>query len=431
MTRAIDYGDPMVSAGKGAGMAAAALTVLMVIGAGCQEPRTEGSALPPEPVRSVPARASVEEVRNPQAPTSGGAPALQTPGSASPVSEETPPGVTTNEDASAAKDLPTKADEPGSAGPAVELTLKFVSGQAVTYKVTTESQKSVEWKGAPAAKPEQFADGRSGHRIELTFEQRVLQALDDGSAVLEITIKGLRYVGESVNQIVLDFDSARPADAGNPLAKLIDRSYQVKMSPRGQVVEVSNVGPARLAVQGTLPGSTVAQKLLAEDEIRNRHEIAALSTLKDPALRPGQTWSSIKVFSFDQLGAKTYERVYTLKQAGRGGLAPSETVGPESSGASPTRASPPRLAVVEMKAIPSAAKATELYRQRAGNPFTGMSDNADSYQGRLVFDLDNGQVREYGERMQNEWILFDPGSAQDPAAIRMVARRLYQLEQVQ
>ncbi len=318
---------------------------------------------------------------------------------------------------------PATSTETGKAepsGPAVELTLKFVPERATTCKITTELQKSVEWKGSAASKPAKFTDGRTGNHIELTFEQKVRQVEDDGSATLEVTIKGLKYVGEVVNKVVLDFDSARPADSANPLAALVGKSYRVKMSPRGQVLEISGVEPVRQAMQGGLPGQSVALRLLSDDEIRNRHEIATLSALKESTARPGQTWSSIRTFSFDDLGSKTYERVYTLKQAG---------------GASPTLQtanSKDRLAVVEMKAIPSAARAAELH-QGPANPFARMSDNIDSYDGRLVLDPDTGQVREYVEQMYNEWIIADPSSMQtgQPTAIKMAAKRLHRLEWVQ
>jgi len=85
-----------------------------------------------------------------------------------------------------------------------------------------------------------------------------------------------------------------------------------------------------------------------------------------------------------------------------------------------------------MKAIPSAAQAQELHQRQAANPFVSLSDNTDSYEGRLVLDLDRGQVREYTEQMQNEWIIADPSSMQtgQPTAIKMAARRLHRLEQV-
>jgi hypothetical protein len=392
------YGDPMALAGKFAGTVAGILIVWVLALAGCQGQRAEAPAMRFEPAGNGFAGASSPEA-------SAGAAALQTSNLQPPTSEKTPEGVTPNE----AKKMPTEVEKPEPSGPVVELALKFVPGQATTYKITSEQQKSIEWKGSPSAKPAQFTDGRSGTYVELTFEQRVQQVQDDGGAVLEITIKGLKYVGEAVNKVVLDFDSTRQEDAGNPLMKLVGKGYQVKMSPKGQVVEISNVGPVRQAVQGSLPGHNVALRLLADDEIRSRHEIVALSALKGRSVRPGQTWSSIKTFSFDDLGAKTYERVYTLK---------------------PVQQSNGRLAVVEMKAIPSAALAEELYKRQKANPFAGMSDNTGSYEGRLVLDLDSGQIREYTEQMQNEWIIADPTSGQNPAAIRMAARRLHRLEQV-
>jgi len=308
----------------------------------------------------------------------------------------------------------TQRAETGKAepsGPAVELALKFVPEQAATYRLTTESWKSVEWKGAASAKPPKFTDGRTGSHVELTFEQRVEQVQDDGNAVLGITIRRVKDVIESVNKVVLDFDSARPADSDNPLAALVGKSYRVKMSSQGQVLEISNVEPVRQALQGNLPGHRVAARLLSDEEIRNRHEIVALSALKDRQVHPGQTWSSIRTFSFDDLGAKTYERVYTLKQV------------QQDKG---------QVAVVEMKAIPSAALAEELHKRQTTNPFVSMSDNTDSYEGRLVLDLDRGQVREYVEQMQNEWVIADPVAVQAgrPAAITMAARRLHRLEQV-
>ena len=149
-------------------------------------------------------------------------------------------------------------------------------------------------------------------------------------------------------------------------------------------------------------------------------------------MRPGQTWSSIKTFSFDDLGAKTYERVYTLKQVVSSQLSVPGSPLSAADGQPPTGNSGGRQAIVEMKAIPSAAQAEQLHKQQTVNPFAGLSDNTDSYEGRLVLDLDRGQVREYVEQMQNEWIIADPSSMQtgQPTAIKMAARRLHRLEQI-
>jgi hypothetical protein len=393
-----------VRADRLAGIGSGVFILMMLAVAGCQGQRAEGPATRGEPVDSMSATPS-----SPKAASSGQA--LQTSNFKPQTPQETPDGVTTSQTASESRRVSAEAGKPEPSGPAVELALKFVPGQVATYRLTTEFYKSVEWKGSPAAKPAKFTDGRTGSHVELTFEQRVLQVQEDGNAVLEITIRGVEDVIESVNKVVLDFDSARPADSENPLAALVGKSYCVKMSPQGQVLEISNVELARQAVQGVLPQHRVAARLLSDDEIRNRHEIAALSTLKERQVRPGQTWSSIKTFSFDDLGAKTYERVYTLKQV---------------------QQDEDRQAIVEMKAIPSAAQAEQWQKQQAVNPFAGLSDNTDDYEGRLVLDLDRGQVREYVEQMENAWVIADPTSLQtgQPTAIRMAARRLHRLEQV-
>ncbi len=85
-----------------------------------------------------------------------------------------------------------------------------------------------------------------------------------------------------------------------------------------------------------------------------------------------------------------------------------------------------------MKAIPAAGAAEGAGGRATINPFDKLSDNSDSYEGRLVLDLDRGQVREDVEQMQNEWIIPDPASVAkgEPVAIRMAARRLHRLERL-
>jgi len=411
-------------AGRLTGVVTGVLTLAMLAVAGCQGQPVQTVGVPaagkPPAGVSHPEAAQSEQSspvsESPVHAPSGVAPASIAPTPALP--EVQPAGE---------KAGPAQAE---ATGPAVDLTLTFVPEQAATYRITTELQKTVEWKGAQAARPDRFTDGRTGNHIELTFAQRVEQVEDDGDATLQITIQALKYAGEVVNKVVLDFDSARPEDAGSPLAALIGRGYQVRISPQGEVREISGVEPVRQAVQGILPAHRVAQRLLSDEEIRSRHEIAALAALKDRPAHPGQTWSSLRTFSFDDLGAKTYERIYTLGPVIEGRASVSGSQAPAADRQPPADNLPGRTAVVEMKAIPSAARAEELHQGSPANPFAQMSDNTDSYTGRLLLDLDRGQVREYREQMQNEWIIADPRSVQTgrPTAIKMAVRRLHRLE---
>jgi hypothetical protein len=301
--------------------------------------------------------------------------------------------------------------EPDASAPAADLTLRFVPGPTIAYTAVVEQGKSVTWGGAPEAKPAGFNDGRTDNRTEVTFEQKVLSVDEAGNAAVEITIRALKHVNRITNEVKLDFDSTRQADAADPLARLIGQSYRIKLSRRGEVLEVVDAVQARAVVAGDSPSQRMGQRFLSDPEIKDRHTIAALAGLNTEPVRVGQSWSSIRGFSFSWMGSKSFERIYTLKEAS------------ESAGR--------RTAVVEMKAIPSAAQTRE---PQIGGPFAGMYDNTANYEGRLVFDLESGQVRASVEQMHTEWIIADPTAIQDgsaPAAVRMAATWRQELEQVE
>lgn len=152
----------MASAGKVAGIVSSGFVVGVLILAGCQGQRAEAPAVQPEPADSVPAKAP-EEVSNAKSQVSGGGSVLQTSNLKPPTSSETRESVAPNE----VKKAPAEAGKPELSGPAVELMLKFVPGQATTYKLTTEYYKSVEWKGSTAAKPASLSTAARAVRLSL------------------------------------------------------------------------------------------------------------------------------------------------------------------------------------------------------------------------------------------------------------------------
>lgn len=297
------------------------------------------------------------------------------------------------------------------AGSLVPLSLRFSAGQVATYKATTEAYRSIAWVGPASGQPAGYADGRTGSRVEITFEQRVQQVRADGNAILLITIQGLKFQGEVQNKTTLDFDSDRAEDRNDPLAALLGQSYRLEMSPKGRVVAVIDAGAVRQAVEGGASVSNVAGRLFSNEVIQDRHSIPPLSALEEDAVRPGQSWSDQKSLSFGEMGVKGFERIYTLTEVR------------QDDGGS---------AVVEMKAIPSAAMAEEMHKRQADSPLAGLFDNIEKYTGRLDLDLDQGQVREYVDEMQVEWVVVDPAALRDPTAqprgMKMGARRLHRLE---
>jgi len=337
------------------------------------------------------------------------------PVNAEPVIEAAPEVVAPPADTPVPVEAGEKDEVAGEADVAVKLALTFVPGRATTYKVTTEAAKSVKWEGNMAKKPAVFKDGRTGHHVEMTFDQQVERLADNGHAVVKVTIKALKYLGQSHGNVVLDFDSARPSDQDNPMAALIGQAYKVEMTPRGQVVALVDINAAREAVEGITPGHRTAARLLSDKAIRERHEVAALTTLESEAVRPAEHWSNEATFAFGMLGNKAYERVYTLERVEREGDA--------------------KEAVVVMRAIPSVAGVGAAHQGQAPNQLMGMFDSTDSYSGRLRFDLNAGQVRAYSERLETEWVTADPAAVQrgdtNPAVLRMSAIESYKLERIE
>lgn len=321
-----------------------------------------------------------------------------------------PQGAQPSAAAAAVQQAKGTQSKAGESKPAADLTLRLTPGTAAAYRAIVEQGKSVTWQGAESTKPKGFEDGRTDNRSEMTFGQEVQSVDAAGDAVVRITIQALKYSNRVHNKLGLDFDSARQADQENPLAKLIGQSYQIKLSRRGEVLGIVDVARARSAVAPNSPAYSIAQRLLSDDSIRERHIIPALAALTDDQVRPGQSWSNEKSFSFSWMGSKSFERVYTLREIS------------ESDGW--------RLATVDMKAIPAAG---QPQGPPAMGPFAGALDNTSNYDGQFVFDLGKGQVREYSEQMRTEWIVPDPEAVQgksDPAAIKMAANWLRRVELV-
>ena len=292
------------------------------------------------------------------------------------------------------------------------LALKFTPDDVTAYKVTTERERGVIWEGPLTNKPKGFVGGHTGNKIEMTFTQRIQSVDDEGNAVAKITIKRLKYLAKVKDNIILDFDSSREKDRNNPLGKLIGQSYTIEITASGQVSKVIDVSGARTAVGGASANQRAARLLLAE-VIKEQHSIPVLSAVEKNQLRPGESWSDIKTFSFGPMGSKSYERIYELKEinniAGR------------------------RIAIVEMSVVPSSEKAKELHKEQATGFFSKLFDTTETYTGELRLDLTAGKVEKYFEEFRSDWIAVDPMANEkenEPDMLRMSATRLYHIERI-
>ncbi len=289
------------------------------------------------------------------------------------------------------------------------LALKFTPKDSTTYNVTIERERGIIWGGPSSSKPKGFTGGHTGNRIEMTFTRRIQSVDNESNAVAKITIKGLRYLAKAKDSIVLDFDSSREKDQNSPLAKLIGQSYTIEITPSGEVSKVIDVSNARAEVEG----NARAARLLLPEVIKDQHSIPALPEAEKNMLRPGETWSNIKTFSFGVMGSKSYERIYELKK-----------INDTNKG---------RLAIIEMSVIPSSEKAQELHKEQGTSFFSKLFDSTEIYTGRLMLDLTTGKVEKYFEDFRSEWIAVDPMGPKENKeldTLRMSEIRLYHFERI-
>jgi len=302
--------------------------------------------------------------------------------------------------------------KPKEKEPSVLLALKFTPQDSTTYKVVVEADRSVAWEGPLPEKPSAFKGGHTGNRIEMTFAQQVQSVDDKGSAIAEIKIKAMKYLSKVRDDVVLDFDSSRDKDPNNPFNKLIGQSYTIQISSAGQMLNVVDANQARASVEGSSPTNKTASALLLPAAIKQRHTIPALPPAEKNRLSPGDNWSSIATFSFDMMGSKSYEKIYTLKEI--------------------KQIDNHQFVIADMNAVPSSEVAKELHQEQATNPLEKMFDTTETYTGQLRLDLTAGKVEKCFEKLHVEWVIVDPQAKSDkePAALRMTATRFYSIEKI-
>jgi len=294
----------------------------------------------------------------------------------------------------------------------IVLALKFTPDDSTTYKLITESDNSVTWESADQEKPKGFTGGHTGRKIETTFTQKIQSTDDKGNAVAKITIKQLKYLVKVKNEITIDFDSSRQQDRQNPLSNLIGQSYTIQITSSGQVSKLIDANDALAAVTGDSTADKMAANLLSLRAITERHAIPTLPASDKNQMLTGENWSSIKRFSFSMMGAKAYEKIYTLKEI--------KDVGNR------------RIAIAQMEAVPSAEYARDMHKEQPASFFANMSDNTETYTGELKLDLSAGKVEACHENLTTEWLIVDPNPKRSkrPAALKMSAVRSYSIEKM-
>jgi len=293
---------------------------------------------------------------------------------------------------------------------AAELVLNFQPEGEVLYRVVTETGQDYEFDQPSINKN---AKTHTLSRIEVAFVQKTESIAENGSAVANITINGLKYLAGGTKGKTMDFDSSRAKDKSDPLAKLIGLSYKIEITPAGEV-KVLNAKAARGKVKAGFAGK-VAKTLLSDDEIQKRHSVLALIDAGQGTLAKGDSWSSLTASPKGTLMPKSFEKIYTLTDVKKQGSQD--------------------IAVIKMEAVPSSKRVEGAAEDEKGfgalaNVF-GIEDT-DTYDGELVLNLTTGQIVQYQESFKAEWVAVqspeEQTSDKGPDTLTMGFSHVYSVE---
>jgi hypothetical protein len=288
--------------------------------------------------------------------------------------------------------------------PVSRLTLVYEVGQTATYRLSSETTRSVRFEGL---RPDDQVLGAldsafTGHLSDVTWTQTV-QAVDpNDQALLLIGIVGIKYTGYLKGNLVLDYDSTRDQDQATALGDLIGLEYQIRVDVKGQVVQVLDADEALKKLSKGKPHFNSAGPLLSEKVIRARHTIKPLNGAPDQAMKH-DTWTSEESYVFGSLGGKAFEKTYVCQGVGQD----SSRVEITMSG---SESLDKRVSSVNMPML----------------PFT----SEDQYTGTLTLDTRAGQVKMYRESLEVTWSLVVPASDNEaqPRKSLMTERQAFLLE---
>ena len=291
-----------------------------------------------------------------------------------------------------------------------DFALKFAEKDSTTYKLTTISEKSVDFEGMQVEEGK-FKGGRSGNEIEMVFTQEIQGVDEKGEATAKITIEKLKYTKRIKDSVILNFDSSKKEDANNPMAKIIGQSYTIKITPDGKITKII-AGQMRVKFKSRTTENKAALELFSRQAIIDRHATAALPAKDKNQLQKNDSWRSIKGLEFGLMGPKSYEKIYTVKDI--------------------KKEKKSRIAIVEMDTIPT-VKTDEKTKDKTTD-YSTTFDNRETYTGKLKLNLTNGKIQEYQEELNLQWVVAEPlediETDRAPAVIRMSVIRSYKIEKI-
>lgn len=261
--------------------------------------------------------------------------------------------------------------------PSQRLALHFQSQSNASYEVTAEMIKDFKFEQPTLGKTRQEQTKTS---YTVAFEQNITALDAEGNATADITITGLKVYITSKDEVKFAFDSTNPDDSNKPMAQLLGQKYTIQMTPNGKLLKFDASEAQKVINTGM--EKKIAEQLLSEERIRQRHEIPALWDAPAKPISVNAKWTQTVPSPPGLLAPKNFKKTYTFasieNQNGR------------------------KVAVITMTASESGQQAS------SGNTgmgmFAKMFDSSDNYTGKLVYDLQSGQVLDYHETLISTYV---------------------------
>jgi len=266
-----------------------------------------------------------------------------------------------------------------------DVGLKFEPGDKSAYKVTHSSGKSYRFEQPSQDK---VKDKNTDRRLEMVLSQKVDRVIEDGAAIVDVTVEEVKYYFKGPEGVQQDFDSTVPTKRTGEFARIAGKSYRIKLNKDGRA-EVINSSEVSGACKGQF-----CSWVFNKENIAERHSITALPKDKT-VVKTGDSWTEVVGSPGSMLQAKTYEKVYTLEKVYQEGGS--------------------KLAVISMKALPTSKQPEEQTSSQQGAMgfFSKMFDSQDVYTGKIIMNLDTGRVKKYHEKLDAEWVATEQSSGGD------------------
>jgi hypothetical protein len=271
----------------------------------------------------------------------------------------------------------------GCGGPAATMKLQFAPQEQGQYVSSILIVKDFRFEQPNVDK---LREEQTKTEIDMGFDQVIKSVDEEGNATADITITSLKTVIVNKNEQRFTFDSTQEADKNNPMAQLIGKSYTIKLTPDGK----ANIVDAQAVRQVVKSGyeKRVADSLLEEKAISERHSVPAMPKEKQDGLSVKDSWTEVVPSPPGLLAPKNYTKTYTI-------------TGVDGN-----------VATVEM----AAGESGEAAGAAGGmGMFAKMFDNEDTFTGTLKFDIVNGDVLLSEETLISTYIAQETPENGDPA----------------